>query len=83
MNKKSVLVLCEFYVSFISIGLLVLMIYLFIFPMFINPNPLGSVTINTNNHNELFFEWNLIIISFIVAIVCVIYITYYRFRRLG
>ena len=83
LKKKDVLVFCEFYVGFISVGLLFLMVYILIFPMFINPNPIGSVIIYTNRNNELYIDWYLTIICLIIGIFSFIYIIYYRFKRLG
>ena len=82
MNKKDMLVFCEFYVSIISVGLLFVMTYILIFPMFLNPNPSGAVTIYTNIHNELYLDWYLSVICLIIGILCLFYILYYRFTRL-
>lgn len=81
INKKSLLVFCEFYISFISVGLLFLMIYILIFPMFISPNPNGAVIIYTNRNNELYLDWYLTIICLVITIISLIYIIYYRFKR--
>lgn len=82
INKKTILVFCEFYVSFVSVGLLFLMIYILIFPMFINPNPEGIVKIYTNRNNELYLDWYLTIICLIFTIFSLSYIIYYRFKRI-
>ena len=80
INKKTLLVFCEFYLGFISIVLLFLMVYILFFPMFINPNPEGAVMIYTNRNNELFFDWYLTIICLIFGVFSLVYIIYYRFR---
>lgn len=82
ISKKDLLVFCEFYVSIISVGLLFIMMYILIFPMFLNPNPSGSVTIHTNIYNELYFDWYITIICLIIGIFCFFYILYYRFNRI-
>ncbi len=82
ITKKDVLVFCEFYVSIISVGLLFVMMYILIFPMFLNPNPSGAVTIYTNMRNELYLDWYLSVICFIIGILSLFYILYYRFARL-
>lgn len=83
MNKKDILVFCELYMGLISTGLLFLMLYILIFPMFINPNPNGAVMIYTNRFNELYLDWYLTIICLIIGIFSFIYIIYYRFKRVG
>lgn len=82
MNKKDILIFCEFYLGLVSIGLLFLMMYILIFPMFINPNPSGFVTIYTNKNNELYLDWYLTIVCLIIGIFSLIYIIYYRFKRM-
>jgi len=79
-NKKNILVFCELYLGVISIALLILMIYTLIFPMYINPNPDGSVIIYTNRYGELYFDWCIVIICLVIGIPSICYIIYYRFR---
>lgn len=80
MKKKALLIFCELYMGFVSISLLFLMLYLLIFPMFINPNLYGMVTIYTNRYNELYFDWYLTVVCLIIALFCLFYIIYYRFK---
>lgn len=82
MNKKDILVFCEVFLGFISMSLLFLMVYILIFPTFINPNPDGAVIVYTNRLDELWLDWFFLVICITLGIFCFLYIIYYRVKRL-
>lgn len=81
ISKKSLLVFCEFYLGFITIGCLMVLIYTLHFPMFIEPNANGTVVINTNRFGELIFEYYFVLFLLISTLFSLCFLIYYRFTE--
>lgn len=78
MNKKKIMIFFELWGISTSIWLIIVFLYIFWTPMFLNPTPEGKVIIYTNYFNELYIEFILLFGCLIVSIIGLLYIMKYR-----
>ena len=82
IKNKLLLVYCEIWLGYISLGLLIVILQILFYPLFFNPNFLGTITIYTNYYGELWLDTLLVFIILGLSLFSVIYIIFYRIIEL-
>ena len=79
LNKKFLLGCSEFWLGIVSLGLIAAIVQILWYPLFLNPNPEGIMTLCTNHFGELWFDVFLVFIVLCLTVFSVVYIFIYRF----